>query len=288
MPIRQDRVGYCSFHPACLPPLAVVSRRSSRLRVIRFRNGGLPSSNHALPVPPVSFVTRECAIITAFMPVVGLVWFTSFPCTINLQHTGALGFAIGCDLIPGREQLPCIERLEPMPVQSDLACVLWCGANKTKSQFLQKGYGTLGTIVRPWTRGRKPVSSCRGQGLFQIGIFQAHGQINVVNVVPGHVARHQQTAFEEQSIAKGGETNCQTLRGGDLGGFHLHGTGSDGGILSHPRHDTIQMSQDQMGPAYPCRDPSGQCFQPVQHLVEPMFQVRHVVISIMGCAVSCP
>ena len=42
-----------------------------------------------------------------------------------------------------------------MPVQSDLACIFWCGTNKTTPQFFQKGYGTFGAIVQPWTRGRK-------------------------------------------------------------------------------------------------------------------------------------
>ena len=100
-----------------------------------------------LCVLSVSILTEEFAIATAFMPVSGLAWFTIVPCTMNFQHTGTLGLAIGRNLIPGREQSPCIEGLEPMPVQSDLARVLWCGTNKTQSQFLQKGYGSFGTIV---------------------------------------------------------------------------------------------------------------------------------------------
>lgn len=55
-------------------------------------------------VLPVSIVTGAFAVVTAFMPVTGLAWFMGIPCSINLPHTGALGFAIGCDLIPGREQ----------------------------------------------------------------------------------------------------------------------------------------------------------------------------------------
>ena len=115
------------------------------------RYGELLPANYALPIKarvlPVSSVTRDFAIVTVFLPVAGRVGFTGVPCTMNLQHTGALGLAMGCDFIPGWERVPCTEELEPMPVQSDLACVLWCGANKTKPQFLQKGDGAFGTIV---------------------------------------------------------------------------------------------------------------------------------------------
>ncbi len=75
---------------------------------------------------------------------------------------GCLRFGNRMRFHPRTGTRPCIEGLEPMSVQSDLACVLWCGTNKTKLQFLQKGYGSFGAIVRPWTRGRKFVTPCKG------------------------------------------------------------------------------------------------------------------------------